>query len=61
MDLKQRKTWNENHKRLKELLNKPAEHIQAIELFLSQHSLLHGSSLIETDQITMEDALLLKN
>ncbi len=58
MDLKQRKSWNENHKMLKNLLNKPGEHLQSIKLFLSQHSLLHCSSLIETDQITLEDVLL---
>jgi hypothetical protein len=58
MDLKQRKTWNENHKILTEIILKPAEHSPAIELFLSQHSLLHSSSIGETGQVTLEDEML---
>lgn len=58
MDLKQRKTWNKNHKILTEIILKPAEHSQAIQLFLSQHSLLHSSSLGVTAQVTLEDEVL---
>ncbi|MEH6944721.1 DinB family protein [Bacillus sp. JJ722] len=58
MDLIQRKTWNENHKILTEIILKSEEHSQAIQLFLSQHSLLHSSSISQTDQITLEDGML---
>ncbi|MFD3450120.1 DinB family protein [Microbacteriaceae bacterium 4G12] len=58
MDMKQRKLWNENHKKLKEIILHPEEHSQAIQLFLSQHSLLHSSSIGQTAQITLEDEVL---
>ncbi|MCH1626454.1 DinB family protein [Ferdinandcohnia quinoae] len=58
MDMKQRKVWNENHKKLKEILLKPEEHSKAIQLFLSQHSLVHSSSIGKTGQVTLEDEVL---
>lgn len=58
MDIKQRKTWNENHKILSEIILKRAEHTRAIQLFLSQHSLLHSSSISETPLVTLEDEML---
>ncbi|NHM34006.1 DinB family protein [Neobacillus terrae] len=58
MDMKQRKTWNENHKILTEIILKPTEHSRAILLFLSQHSLVHSSSLDKTAQVTLEDEVL---
>lgn len=58
MDMKQRKLWNENHKKLKEIILKPEEHSQVIQLFQSQHSLLHSSLISQTAQETLEDALL---
>lgn len=58
MDLKQRKNWNKNHRILTEVILTPAEHSRAVQLFLSQHSLLHSSSISETSQVTLEDKLL---
>ncbi|MBS4200168.1 DinB family protein [Bacillus sp. FJAT-49732] len=58
MDIKLRKTWNENHKILSEIILKRAEHTRAIQLFLSQHSLLHSSSISETPLVTLEDEML---
>lgn len=59
MDLKQRKIWNENHKILTDIILKPNEHSQAVQLFFSQHSLLHSSSVGEETQVTLEDELLM--
>lgn len=60
MDMKQRKSWNENHKKLKEIILDPEEHSQAVQLFLFQHSLLHSSAIGETGQESLEDAMLYK-
>ncbi|WP_378151074.1 DinB family protein [Chungangia koreensis] len=58
MDLKQRKVWNEQHRLLTAIISKPEEHSRATELFISQHSLLHSPSILETYQTTLEDELL---
>lgn len=58
MDMKQKKLWNENHKKLREYMNNAEQHEDAIQLFLSQHSLLHSSSISGTTDVTLEDALL---
>ncbi|WP_326289730.1 DinB family protein [Bacillus glycinifermentans] len=58
MDLKQRKIWNENHKILTDIILKPDEHLQAVQLFLSQHSLLHSSSAGKKAQATLADEVL---
>lgn len=58
MDLKERKKWNENHKILKDIINKPEKHTQAIHLFLSQHALLHSSAIDDTSGVTLEDVLV---
>lgn len=58
MDLAQRKTWNENHKILKEILLKPEEHSRTIQLFLSQHALLHSSPIENNEKLTLKDDIL---
>jgi len=58
MDMKQRRIWNDNHKNLKEIILNTEKHEQAIQLFLSQHSLLYSSPLNQTKQVTLEDALI---
>lgn len=60
MNKDQRKIWNENHKKLKEIILKPDKHIQAVQLFLGQHSLVHSSSISNTCLTTLEDELLRK-
>lgn len=58
MDVKERRIWNQNHKILTEIIQKPEKHAQTIQLFLSQHALLHSSSIGNTSKTTLEDALL---
>ncbi|WIV21152.1 DinB family protein [Paenibacillus polygoni] len=58
MDLSQRKHWNENHKKLTNIILKPSEHQNSKELFLSQHSLLHSSKISNSPVATLEDDLL---
>jgi hypothetical protein len=58
MDLNQRKLWNENHKKLSNIILKPLEHKTTIDLFLNQHSLLHSSRISNSPLVTLEDELL---
>lgn len=58
MDLSQRRKWNENHKKLTNIIMKPDEHEAAIELFLSQHRLLHSSNMSHSPLPTLEDELV---
>ncbi len=58
MDLKQRKQWNENHKKLTNIILMPAEHKTAIDLFLNQHRLLHSSRMSNSPVATLEDVLV---
>lgn len=56
--MEQRKTWNENHKLLTEIILNPSEHDRAIELFLTQHELLYSSKLDNSSDLTFEDMVL---
>lgn len=58
MDLKERKRWNENHKLLTNIINKPEKHSQAIQLFLSHHALLHSSAIDDSSVVTLVDVLV---
>ncbi|WP_147275078.1 hypothetical protein [Paenibacillus prosopidis] len=58
MDFEQRKAWNEKHKLLTEILLKPDEHSRAVQLFLSQHALLHSSEVGDVGKPTLEGELL---
>lgn len=58
MDLNQRKQWNANHKKLTNIILKPAEHQAAMDLFLKQHSLLHSSEMSHSPIATLEDELV---
>ncbi|MCL6604839.1 MAG: DinB family protein [Paenibacillus sp.] len=57
MDMTERKIWNENHKRLTEIILNPNEHANAIELFLSQHAFLFSSKMFKSELTTLEDEL----
>jgi hypothetical protein len=59
VDLKQRKLWNENHKRLTHIILKPNEHQTSIELFLDQHRLLHSTRMSNSPVPTLEDELFI--
>lgn len=58
MDLSQRKQWNENHKKLTQIILDPAKHQSAVELFLQQHRLLHSSRMSHSPIATLEDELV---
>ncbi|WP_019155749.1 DinB family protein [Robertmurraya massiliosenegalensis] len=58
MDKWARKRWNENHKKLKEIIVNPVDFVFATELFLTQHGWLHNSALSNSPKETLEDALL---
>ncbi|MEN2766292.1 DinB family protein [Ornithinibacillus xuwenensis] len=58
MDMNERRTWNDNHKKLKQILVRPEAHNEVIQLFLSHHLLLHASSISQTNYTTLEDKLL---
>lgn len=58
LDLEQRKAWNEKQKLLTEILLKTYEHSRAVQLFLSQHALLHTSEVGDISKPTLEGELL---
>ncbi len=58
MDTQQRKLWNENHKKLTSIIQKPIEHENTIELFFKQHALLYSSKIDDSQINTLEDELL---
>lgn len=58
MDAEQRSQWNEGHKKLSNIILNPAEHENAIKLFLQQHAWLHSSNMDRTQSLsTLEDDL----
>lgn len=50
-----RKTWNAQQQVLQRLLNKGEDFPRAIDLFLSQHAVLHASQMAQTSFATFED------
>ncbi|MGO4785854.1 hypothetical protein AB4124_00210 [Paenibacillus sp. 2KB_20] len=58
MDLSERKRWNENHKKLTQMILDPAKHQSAVDLFLQQHCLLHSSRMSHSPIATLEDELV---
>ncbi|WMT42789.1 DinB family protein [Paenibacillus sp. D2_2] len=58
MDLEQRKHWNENHQQLTSLIFMVDKHVQAVDLFLTQHALLYSSQMNGSGVTTLEDHLL---
>lgn len=58
LDVNQRKQWNENHKKLTNMILKPSEHENSVDLFLSQHGLLHSSKISDSRAASLEDELL---
>lgn len=55
MDLQQRQLWNEDHKRLTSIIQKPTEHEKTIEIFLNQHALLYSSKMGNSEVITVSN------
>jgi hypothetical protein len=58
MELQERRNWSEKHKELNKIILKPQEHSQAIDLFMSLHSMLHTSSVGNGNELTLEDEVL---
>jgi hypothetical protein len=54
MDSK-RKFWNEQQQVLRQALARPADHQQAVELFLAQHAMVHAGAMSGAAQPTLED------
>jgi hypothetical protein len=56
--LNQKILWNENHKKLTNIIQKSNEHENTLDLFLSQHALLYSSKMNNSDLVTIEDVLI---
>jgi hypothetical protein len=52
-----RKTWNQNQQILQRLLIQGEDFSNAIQLFFSQHSLLHAAEMAQTGFTTFEDEI----
>ena len=52
------KSWSQKHKELRRLLSDKDQHERAIELFLSQHAVLHSAKMSQTDSWSYEDEIL---
>lgn len=52
-----KKTWNENHKILRQLLKKESTFKDGIDLFMDQHARIHTSDVSKIKSITFEDEL----
>ncbi len=50
-----RKFWNDQHQRLRQALARPAEHVSAIQLFLSQHAMVHSAKVSGSGEWSFED------
>lgn len=57
MDLYERRRWNENHKKLTNIVLKPEWHQAAVELFREHHGVLHASGVQGQGQATLEEVL----
>ncbi len=49
------KHWNEQQKALEEALRRPADHRAAIDLFLSQHAMVHASAMSQSGIWSFDD------
>ncbi|MCM3173396.1 DinB family protein [Paenibacillus sp. MER 99-2] len=58
MNIEQRRTWNENHKQLTEIILNANEHVPTIKLFLDHHALLYSSKMSKDRIHTLEDIVL---
>jgi hypothetical protein len=52
-----RKHWNEQQQSLRQALSRPEEHARAIELFLSQHAMLHAAEVSGAEEYSFDDEL----
>ena len=50
-----RKHWNQQQQKLQRALVRPADHASAIDLFLSQHAMVHSARLARTGLWSFDD------
>jgi len=50
-----RKSWNERQRALRQALNWPEEHPQAVALFLTQHAMVHAAEMSRSGLESFED------
>lgn len=55
--LAKRELWNEQQKKLRHLCTRADEHQHAIELFLTQHALVHTAAMAQTELETFADEI----
>lgn len=53
-----RKTWNKDQKHLREVLESHTQHEKAVELFMTQHGVLHSAQVAPHAPWSFEDLLL---
>ncbi len=51
------KLWNAQQQELRRALSRPAEHVKAIELFLSQHAMVHTAEMSQSRLWSFEDEI----
>jgi hypothetical protein len=52
-----RKLWNQQQKTLRHALTHPDDHRQTIELFLTQHAMVHSAAVVQSEQCSFADAV----
>ena len=52
------KAWNTEQKQLRLLLEDPLRHVEAIDLFLQHHAVLHATRMAQTENWSFTDAVL---
>ena len=57
MEKAQRKTWNQQQKTLRAALTRSDDHQKAIELFLSQHAMLHAAAMSQSGLWSFADEI----
>jgi hypothetical protein len=52
-----RKRWNEGQQALRKALARPGTHAQAVELFLTQHAMIHSAEMSKAGLYSFEDEI----
>ncbi|NIS79816.1 MAG: DinB family protein, partial [Anaerolineales bacterium] len=53
-----RKLWNRQQTKLRQLLSSSSQHPQAIELFMTQHAMVHSAKVDPSQGWSFEDEIL---
>jgi hypothetical protein len=54
-----RKSWNQGQQALRSALSQPADDSKIVEIFLSQHAMLHSAKIVDSVQYSFDDDLWL--